>query len=724
VRRVLPGLNLDPSSFELGAGFLTRAEKRGRPTLLPLRSTSAILVYSGACSTDAPPTDGLDVRAQNALATLPEALQGGCDHLVVAWTIMSSCVAYCAAFAVLDAKAGRSLNLLAVSWSPSDTWELPTADPSRPQAEALSQYLHDLASLIARRQSEPDFDATIDRLSGVVEELLAYAGGEGQDLSNRPCQLASDAEWELWSQRYEEATRDEWRRATGQPRLTQPATLSPTSSGALARVRVFLSYARPDAASLALPVREALRSCGATVWFDQEQDLDAAWLNAGLAAAIAACDAYVMCASDEFIERASYATQEVAWALSHRPSFRPLRVATVARPGTLVPAVVAAWPQVELRDQNPILLGRQLGAALNSRAAIPPPPQPAALPRKRIPALPPEADLEAMRTRVRHLRRFDEIPGETVSALIGGQEIPGLQRLATLVRNCGEGLGWPGRLDDIDEWPRDSAVKDLRLRLATTRALAGTRWPLSNDLDDTDDVKSSVQFLAEHLPPIMRWPDVPGWGDNERRFALRYHAGALRWLERLLARGLYGGLLDVPGRDRKKWAGELTSRRVECYDALIDLRLRGVLSWKAEPPTWDRFFRTWHTLLTRHQSSWQNTVPPSLRLLLAGNAGDIAAVGAQTSWCAAHHGSHWEQRFMLRNTSSSGCISVFTDATTGSTPLHNETAVRLGLARTESGTWVVSVSWAGQDAVVPSDGGSVSGNAPKDLLQAMSFLND
>jgi hypothetical protein len=36
----------------------------------------------------------------------------------------------------------------------------------------------------------------------------------------------------------------------------------------------------------------ALRGCGATVWFDREQNPDAAWLDAGLADAIAGCDAY------------------------------------------------------------------------------------------------------------------------------------------------------------------------------------------------------------------------------------------------------------------------------------------------------------------------------------------------------------------------------------------------------------------------------------------------
>jgi hypothetical protein len=40
------------------------------------------------------------------------------------------------------------------------------------------------------------------------------------------------------------------------------------------------------------------------VWFDQEEPLEDGWLDIGLAATIANCQAFVLCASDEFFDRA------------------------------------------------------------------------------------------------------------------------------------------------------------------------------------------------------------------------------------------------------------------------------------------------------------------------------------------------------------------------------------------------------------------------------------
>jgi hypothetical protein len=51
-----------------------------------------------------------------------------------------------------------------------------------------------------------------------------------------------------------------------------------------------------------------------------------------------------MCASDEFVERAGYATQRVTWALERKAGADDIRLAVVMRPGTVQPSVVADWP--------------------------------------------------------------------------------------------------------------------------------------------------------------------------------------------------------------------------------------------------------------------------------------------------------------------------------------------------------------------------------------------
>jgi hypothetical protein len=719
---VLPALNIEPSSFHLSPGFHARAERRARPTVLALNRMTDVLVYIGASPDGEIPEDGLDVKADDALATLPDASRAVCERLVIAWTDTSTQLAYAAAFAVIDGKAAGTRRLLAVSWSPPDTWAEPSFAPATAGEETLSRYLEHLAALIAQRSGEPDFDGSFDRVVTIIGQVLAGRGGESQDAAARPPLTRPDAEWLAWLRHYEQAIRDEWCRVTGARRTAGPAVVAPTSSGPLTGTRVFLSYPRREAASLALPVHEALCASGATVWFDQEQNLDAAWLNAGLAEAIATCDAFVMCASDEFIERAGYATQELAWALSHRSQSASLHVATVARPGSLLPTSIATWPHVELQGQSAAELGRQLSAALSSPAAIAsrrPEFRPIRTPR---PSLPADADLVTVDARVRHLRRFDEIPQDAVGALVAGKEIPGLRQVGALLRNCGDELGWSGRLDDMDEWPPDSIIRDLRLRLASARVVAGTRWPLSNDLDDTDDVRTGLEILARHIPPIMDWPAVPGWGDNERRFAMRYHAGAVRSLELLLSRGLYGGL-SVSSEEEAVFERQLMLRRVECYDAIIDLRLGGGLSWKADPPTWDALFRSWRKFLAHPPTSWHASAPPSVRFLISGNADNIAAVAAQASWCAAHHGNSWKQRIELPSVTGPARISVFADATEEGDRPGPESDIRLGLKRAEAGSWVVLLSWPKPGEAEPGRQVSVCDAPPAELRQAMSFLS-
>jgi hypothetical protein len=90
----------------------------------------------------------------------------------------------------------------------------------------------------------------------------------------------------------------------------------PATSAALAGVRVFLSYAMPTNVHLARPLKRALESHGASVWFDQTARPDSDELAAGLREPIASQDVFLLCASRELFENAGYALQELAWVLN------------------------------------------------------------------------------------------------------------------------------------------------------------------------------------------------------------------------------------------------------------------------------------------------------------------------------------------------------------------------------------------------------------------------
>jgi hypothetical protein len=114
-----------------------------------------------------------------------------------------------------------------------------------------------------------------------------------------------------------------------------------------------------------MPVEEALRSLGASVWFDQNEVLEDGSLAKGFSDIIRDCNAFVMCASDELIERGGYATQEFAWALEdHGPKRKLQHFVVVSVPGTVLPTVVAGWPRVEVTEGGRDGLARELEAAL------------------------------------------------------------------------------------------------------------------------------------------------------------------------------------------------------------------------------------------------------------------------------------------------------------------------------------------------------------------------
>ena len=208
--------------------------------------------------------------------------------------------------------------------------------------------------------------------------------------------------------------------------------------------------------------------------------------------------------------------------------------------------------------------------------------------------------------------------------------------------DVGEGLGWPGTLADMDSWPADALVQDVRWRLASDRALVGVGGALTDGPGDSPDVSADVERICMDPVPIVDWPATVGWGDNERRYALRHHAGRLRILHELLGQRLIDGLASVPPTLIDTWQEGLTVRRRECLDALVALRLEERLTWRGEPHTWDHLFRGWLEFVRRLDPSF---APPGPRAALRAAAEDIAAVAAQTSWWASSYGTPASQSF-------------------------------------------------------------------------------
>jgi TIR domain len=663
VRRVLPALNFDPHGFQLDRGFLARARHTGQPRAVVINKVTDQFVFVGF-RTIANPEAVVENMAAEALAFLGRDARIICERLIVGWADPRSQV-FAAAF-VVSAEGGNG-RLVGSSWTEPETWPEPMIDYSKSGDDMIDDALDRLELIIRNRSSYrgSNFNSEFNRAMRLVDLALLRFGGEGQSTEEDPAVYAPDESWSSWLYYFNQSVYDEWKRIGGSVRRVLPSPMLPSRDGPLKGLRVFLSYARPDAMTLAWPIHEALSFCGATVWFDRTQTTSERQLALGLAEIISSHDVYVMCASDEFFERAGYATQEFAWAVQHRESVgKPQHFLVVARPNTILPGSVATWPKIELRDDNREQLAHSLVTHLGHTvplAAAESPFGSLAVPFlvTTPPSLPQQADIPALWRRIQHAQLFDEIGQETLTRLMGGQKD---DRQATEVRkrllHLGDGLEWTGTLEDIDRWPDDPFIRDARLRFAGARAVIGARWPLNDDLDWRPGVVDDIEYLATQRVPVIDWPAVPGWDDGERRFALRYHAGLLRILHEIFKRGLWGGLIHVPSSTRDAWEEALYTRRRECYDALLELRLNGRLSWQRDLPTWDRLFRACSKLLTT-TGSMPEPLPFAVLQMLLGNAPSIAAVAAETGWYTSRYGGFASQSFMPRFASDPVNIEVY-----------------------------------------------------------------
>jgi len=726
VRLVLPTLNLEPSQFRLDRGFLGRAERSSAPLGIALNNATNQLLYMGVHS-NSDPCILAERLATDAFVTLSDPIRSVCKRFVVSWADGQGEV-LAAAFAV--SPTGAIGQLLGSSWSPPEEWPEPMVDAQESPDAAIARYLTRLQSSVRNRgvTPQPTFNRELQRLLQLIALTLQRVGGESQDRLAIPPEEATDQVWATWLKHFAWSTEDEWNRKRGTHQRRAPILASSPSDGPLKGLRIFLSYARPDAASLAWPVDEALTSYGARVWFDQEQLPDEQQLNSGFSETIGDCDAYIMCASDEFMERAGYATQELAWALQRgTANVRTKHFVVVAEPGTILPSAIASWPVVEFNGQDTEGLARDLASRLlqpQDLAKVLVAPQPRTESKATFVPIQLQ-DISSLRRRAEHVDRFDAIPQKILQQIATTDKAEDDQEVMEVrhqLMRIGDGLEWSGTLQDIDRWPDDPMVRDLRLRLASARAVAGTRWPLSGDLDSELGIADDVEYLVTRPVPVCGWPTAPGWDDSERRFALRHHAGLLRLLQVLLRRGLTGGILRLPSSKWDEYADALSNRRRECIEMVLDLRIAGRLSWQEEPPMWDKLFRVWRKFLL-YEASWRDPVPFWIMQLLGANATVVAAAGAETGWCASRH----PKTSSLSATLHGGIgnpitIDVYAQpSAVSSSEEAFQNAIQLGLVATPKDGAELRLSWNGPGLFGESPVGHSSSPAPIQLRRALNL---
>jgi hypothetical protein len=722
VEQVLPATGLHPAGFEPSALFLQRA-RNGEEAVTAVNGRQRLLAFAG----DGPTSEEVAAeKAARALASLDnDVARTLCEHIVVVWAATDQ-----AGFnaAVFSTQGGQVDQLEGLSWLAPQEWPRPTIDVTLDAAADLEQTLGRIADLVRERRSKGDFLEALDRETGLVDDHLARAGGTSQDARSRPAPDAPEQAWLDWLSRYRTSVGNEWARvAGGQP----PSTLEvhqPAVGGSLAGMRVFLSYAMPDQASLALPVREALGRCGATVWFDRERPLGEEELRRGLADAIAECDAFVMCASREYLANAGYAAQELAWLLAGSPTRSRLqRRAIVARTEVALPSALSGWPLVRLREQEQQVLEQELASALEGD------PGPVTLPTSKVAAprrieLAAEADVAVLRSRVAHLQRFEQLPHDVYAVLVGKITVddtdPRAAAVQAMLDGCGEGLGWSGTLSDLDDWPTDPAIRDLRWRLGTVRAVCAVQAPPHTDPESLDAVAAEVERLVRMPVPMLRWQSDVGWDDDERRFALRSHQDSLHMLKQIVNRGSSPVLDRVPLATLEDWLARIDERSVECFDALIELRLAGRLTWHSTPQSWDAFFRAWSRVFSAPPEEWHAGVPGWILMMLLGSAEDVAAAAAQAAWCGARFGGRWSQRVPIGPAARSRPLAVCarTDSADATECPDGGAALTLGIDA--DGKRVVTFAWAGWDEGTGGGAdGSVAAAAPAELAQAFSFFS-
>ena len=626
VRVVLPALGFrSDGRLNLTPSIVQRMRARGHLSMF--LDTTRILVYLGIRDSHDDDREAHTAGAA-ALEMLPDAIRDECEGLLVVWDDPHG-EPHAVALSVGD--DGQAGTILGASWLRPTEWPIVMVDTSIPPGEALDSALENVRTAVLSDVSERIDATALTRAMRLVDLALALVGGEAQREPLDANAVPAGAERTEWFRRYEASTRDEWNRVHATLSTTRARVTLSTSSGPLFGTSVFVSYARPDSSELARPVVEALREVGADVWFDQEEELATGWLDEGLAAVIQACDAYVLCASDEFFERARYATQELAWALQQLGDGALKCLVTVRFPGTVLPRAVDRWPSLDIApNQNIPALGSRIAEAIGqappiSRTA---PTLHRARAREKPPQARGEVDTDALLLRVRHVERLLQIPSADLADIIRSTERNArTRRLSDLLRHVEGGLDWDGHLEGHERWSPDPLVRSARWMLSSMRVLASLPWPLSGSLEDRDRIEGDFAIILRELPPVAEWPDAVGWGDSERRYLLRFHLGLLRVAQEALRTGHFAGLPTDVWSEGDEWPRQLDARRRDCVDLLVDMRLGGKLSWQGDPVDWESMYAAWLAALASPDLSTQ--LPVDIWRILSGSLRTVAALCAE-----------------------------------------------------------------------------------------------
>jgi hypothetical protein len=677
VSRVLSALHLEPATFAPPPGFACRVRRLARPRTLVLdargrESGQRLVVHVGKVEAEGPEA-AQPAAVELALAALTDVTRAECQDIVVVWEDAET--THAAAFVLGATGVAKRL---AASWIEPGAWQQPMIDAGLPPAQALDAAQRTLRERLLAVAADR---SGVDAAWAVLGQALRRIGGE--PLDGRPPAAAPLVLCERWLAHVELAVADERRRVGVAPPAAGAAMPQP-GAGPLAGISVFVSYARPDAAQLAWPVRDALAELGADVWLDQERPPSAADLDRGLAESIAGCDAYLMCASNEFLERAGYAMQELAWAMAHSAASR-LRTVVVAEAGVVLPTAVQHWPRIAWVDEPAPTRAARFVAAIKAPAARQPMPT-APAPAVRRDAWPPlrrRVDPIGAALRGLHAERLREFPDD--------EAINRRSQRRGRFLHVAEGLGWSGRLADVGAGRADGLVRSLRWRLGALAALAAFQWPLA-DGADTRPVMADLHVLIDRQLPFARWPASTGWAAFERRLLLRWQAGLLRLLQDLLERGLFGGLPTLDAATDARWRRLLPQRRAECLDAMLAMRLGGELGWAADPPAWDEAFVELKRVFETSPSLWHPACPPALTLRLALHRDALASALADVAWHAMRHPRL--VRCAMELMGPEGPIEVrFTTDAVVAPPHSNTPAVEFAIERELGGGAQLALRW-------------------------------
>ncbi|MDR4467196.1 MAG: toll/interleukin-1 receptor domain-containing protein [Nitrospira sp.] len=577
---------------------------------------------------------------ERALLSLSDAARRDCRAAVIGWINAEGI----ATGAALELGPLDQRSIVACSWLPRHLWPHQAPDPDHTPQKALDEAIA-LVKQFATKASfvqREDVEGAI-RFCGVC---CKYAKGVAPAPAGA---LPPDRDrWAAWLADFIDAAEAERLRLF--PHTTALETLEQRASGILDGVRVFVSYAMPTNVQVARPLKRVLESHGAVVWFDQTERPEENELASGLREIIEAQDIFLLCASRELFENAGYALQELAWVLNLKRDrswsgavcIAELDDVAVPRAFENVPRValsrlnVDRWPEIIV---SLVLQARNEGTRLLTDTTVAP--DQTIGPR-------PMLELDDLRLRARHASAWWHLDETALlhalrTDILHATRSAEYQALRETIRR----LKWEGTLATYGSWPADPAIRDVRVRLGTLSTLF---LICALDLEGNHtilDLEADMAFLAEQPLPLIAEPAVAGWDDEERRFAVRHHLGALSHIDEVIRRGLATALVlhtTPPRRDR--WESAIRERRLDCVDCLLELRTRERVAWdKRRSVHWDGAYHALDGFLYGGVDQWSPVPPDWVRLAVAGERSDLSAVFADVAWRASRSGARAERVF-------------------------------------------------------------------------------